>query len=128
MDFLSTNSFAILEKSMGFLWTKQAAIADNVVNAETPNYKKKIVTFEDSIRAKIQAAAKGAQPRQAIRQIIQDTDFAVEESQDATRMDENGINTTDEMIEAVRNAYQLRYVYSAINSELSMLRTAVRGQ
>lgn len=128
MDFLSTNSFMMLEKSMGFLWAKQAAIADNVVNAETPNYKKKVVTFEESVRARLQAAAGGASPKQAVRQVLEDTDFGVEERLDAVRMDENGVNTTGQMIEAVRNAYQLRYVYSAINSDLSLLRTAIRGQ
>ena len=50
MDFLSTNSFLMMEKSMGFLWTKQAAILDNISNAETPNYKAKVVTFEESLR------------------------------------------------------------------------------
>ena len=37
MDFLASNSQLLLEKSMGFLWTKQAALLDNVANAETPN-------------------------------------------------------------------------------------------
>ena len=45
MDFLSSNSVLMLEKSMDFLWAKQAAISDNIVNAETPNYKTKVVTF-----------------------------------------------------------------------------------
>ena len=47
MDFLSSNSFLMLEKSAGFLWTKQAAITDNVANAETPNYKKKVLKAND---------------------------------------------------------------------------------
>ena len=47
MSFLTSNSQLLLEKSMGFLWTKQAAILDNIANAETPNYKAKVVTFED---------------------------------------------------------------------------------
>ena len=63
MDFLSSNSFLMLEKSAGFLWTKQAAITDNVANAETPNYKKKVVTFEESLRGKLKAASSGIQPK-----------------------------------------------------------------
>ena len=57
MDFLTSNSQLLLEKSMSFLWTKQAAILDNIANAETPNYKTKVVTFEDEIRQKLEAAA-----------------------------------------------------------------------
>lgn len=128
MDFLSSNSFLMLEKSMGFLWTKQAAIADNVTNAETPNYKKKVVTFEESLTSKLKAAASGVQPRKTVRSVLNASDFTVEEQLDSTRMDENGVNTTEEMVEAVRNAYQLRYVYSSISHDLSMLRSAIRGQ
>ena len=128
MDFLSSNSFLMLEKSMGFLWTKQAALTDNVTNAETPNYKKKVVTFEESLTARLRAAATSVQPKKNVRTVLDTTKFAVEEQLDSTRMDENGVNTTEEMVEAVRNAYQLRYVYSAISHDLSMLRTAIRGQ
>ncbi len=51
MDYLSSNSFLLMEKSLGFLWTKQAAILDNIANAETPNYKAKVVTFEETIQS-----------------------------------------------------------------------------
>ena len=54
MDFLSSNSFMMLEKSMGFLWTKQASILDNIANAETPGYKPKVVTFEESLRGSLE--------------------------------------------------------------------------
>lgn len=128
MDFLSSNSFLMLQKSAAFLWTKQAALLDNVANAETPNYKAKIVTFEESLTAKLEKALSGARPRQAAREVLEGTDFAVVERQDAVRMDENGVNTTEQMIEAVRNAYQMRYVYQSISSDLSMLRAAIRGQ
>ena len=54
MDFLSSNSFLMMEKSMAFLWTKQAAILDNIANAETPGYKAKIVTFEETLKARLE--------------------------------------------------------------------------
>lgn len=127
MDFLSSNSFVLMEKSLGFLWTKQAAILDNIANAETPNYKAKTVTFEESIRAKLEAARSGAAPRQAVRQVLDESEFAVTEYEDATRMDENGVNVTAQSIEAIRNAYQMRYVLNAVNSDLKLLHAAVRG-
>ena len=43
-------------------------------------------------------------------------------------MDDNGVNTTDQMVELVRTAYQQQYVYQAINKHYSILRMAVRGQ
>lgn len=127
MDFLSSNSFLLMEKSLGFLWTKQAAILDNIANAETPNYKAKVVTFEETIQTKLESARKGARPRQTVRQVLDESEFAVTEHLDATRMDENGVNVTSQSVEAIRNAYQMRYVLNAINSDLRLLHAAVRG-
>ena len=166
MDFLTSNSQLLLEKSAQFLWTKQAAILDNIANAETPNYKAKVVTFEDSLRARLEArlaSARGASLRSgaaravtlrggseaaqaaaywgvseaaqtagrvstsSIRQIIQEAEPYVFEAQEQTRMDDNGVNTTDQMVELIRKAYQQQYVYQAINKHYAILQTAVRG-
>ena len=127
MDFLSTNSFLLMEKSLGFLWTKQAAILDNIANAETPNYKAKVVTFEETIQSKLEAARSGIKPRQSVRKVLDESEFAVTEHLDATRMDENGVNVTAQSVEAMRNAYQMRYVLNAINSDLKLVHAAVRG-
>ena len=127
MDFLSTNSFLLMEKSLGFLWTKQAAILDNIANAETPNYKAKVVTFEETIQSKLEAARSGIKPRQSVRKVLDESEFAVTEHLDATRMDENGVNVTAQSVEAMRNAYQMRYMLNAINSDLKLLHAAVRG-
>lgn len=128
MDFLSSNSMLMMEKSMGFLWTKQAALSDNIANAETPNYKTKVVTFEENLRDRLESALRSNSPRGKVRQILNESEFAVVDAPDITRMDDNGVNATEQMVEMVRNAYQLRYVMSSISSDLMTLRTAVRGQ
>lgn len=128
MEILSSNSFLMLEKSLSYLWTKQSAIADNIANAETPGYREKIVTFEDSLTGKLKMASQGAAPVKAMRQVLEGTPFSVEEQTVQTRMDDNGVNVTAQMSEAIRNAYQMRYVMSSINSELGVLNAAIRGQ
>ena len=168
MDFLTSNSQLLLEKSAQFLWTKQAAILDNIANAETPNYKAKVVTFEESLRTRLEQrlasaraaslrgggeAAKAAALRggseaaqaaaywgggeaaktagrasvSSIRQAIQDAEPYVFEADESTRMDDNGVNVTDQMVELIRNAYQQQYVYQAINKHYAILQAAVRG-
>lgn len=128
MDLLSSNSSLMMEKALGYLWTKQTAIADNITNAETPGYKEKVVTFEDSLRSKLLRASRQAAPVKSMRQVLETTPFSVTEQKVQTRMDDNGVNVTAQMSEAIRNAYQMRYVMSSINSGLSTLRTAIRGQ
>ena len=129
MDFLSSNSQLLMEKSVGYLWTKQAAILDNIANAETPDYKAKVVTFEESIRARLEEAAsrpKGA--GKAVRDVLDDAELTVFEAQEQKRMDDKGIDTTEQMVELIRNAYQQQYLYQAINKHYSLLRMAVSGQ
>ena len=128
MDFLSSNSFLMLEKSLGYLWTKQAAIADNITNAETPGYKEKVVTFEEGLKSKLLMASPGSSPVKAMRQVLEGSPFSVTEQTVQTRMDDNGVNVTAQAAEAIRNAYQMRYVMSSINTELSILNSAIRGQ
>ena len=128
MVFLTNNSGLMMEKSMNFLWAKQAAILDNIANAETPNYKAKVVTFEESLKAKLEAAKEDITPGKAVRQVLEESDFYVEEQQEVTRMDDNGVNVTEQSAEMIRNAYQLQYVMQSISSDLSRLRTAVKGQ
>ena len=128
MGFLTSNSSLMMEKSMNYLWAKQAAILDNISNAETPNYKAKVVNFEDSLKEKLEAAQENIKPKKAVRDVLNDSEFYVEEQLEVTRMDENGVNVTEQSSEMIRNAYQMQYVMRAISDDLARLRTAVRGQ
>lgn len=132
MDFLTSNSSLLLEKSIGALWTRQAAILSNIANVETPNYKAKVVTFEDNIRKKLEEAAApagwGRDEKQSVREVLESAEPSMFEAQEQTRMDDNGVNLTDQMVEMIRNAYQQQYVYQAINKHYAILRTAIKGQ
>ena len=128
MELLGHNSLLMLEKSMDFLWAKQTAILDNISNAETPNYKTKVVTFEENLREKLEEAQQSRTPRIAVREALEQARISVTEAQEATRMDENGVNVVEQSVELARSAYQLQFVYSAISSDLSALCTAIRGQ
>ena len=131
MSSLTSNSLRMMERSLDFLWAKQAAHLDNIANAETPGYKVKTVTFEERFRSKLRAAqrleAQRPQPhlKAAYRQAIERTGWNVFQDEETTRMDENGVNATEQALEAVRTAYQMQYVMQAISSDLSTLRSAI---
>lgn len=128
MDILTSNSLRLMEKSMGFLWTKQTAILDNITNAETPGYKAKVVTFEERLRQQLETALGSRNPKQGVRAVLEDPEIKVTEVQESTRADENGVNVTEQNVELLRNVYQMQYLMNAISSDLAVLRTAVRGQ
>ena len=127
MELLSSNSFLMMEKSMDYLWAKQAAILDNISNAETPNYKPKVVTFEETLREKLQRAQEKDRPRKETRAAIRSAEFTVKEKPVSTRMDDNRVNVTEQSVEMIRNAYQLQYVMKSINSDLTVLKAAIQG-
>lgn len=127
MDLLTSNSMALMERSMDFLWTKQTAILDNISNVETPNYKAKVVTFEESLRSKLEAAMSTRHPRQAVREALGEARAEVFEAEESNRADDNGVNLTEQNVELMRNAYQLQYVMKGINSDISVLRAAIQG-
>ncbi len=128
MNSIFSNSNLMMEKSMDFLWRKQAAILDNISNAETPNYKPKVVTFEESFREKLQDAQRKPAPARSVRNVLENAQFSVEKQQESTRMDENGVNVGEQSVEMIRNAYQLQYVMRSISDDLARIRMAVRGQ
>ena len=127
---MTSNSLRMMEKSMQFLWAKQAAHLDNVANAETPGYKVKTVTFEERFRTKLRNAKAEAvrlhtTPKVQYRKAIEKAGWQVNEDEEITRMDENGVNVTEQSVEAIRTAYQMQYTLQAISSDLSTLRAAI---
>lgn len=124
MDFLTSNSALMLQRSMDYLWTKQSCILDNVANAETPGYKAKYATFEESLQQAVQSAGNKAG---GMRDAIESATISVQQAQESTRLDDNGVNVTDQMIELSRNGYQIQYVLDAINSDFALLRSAIKG-
>lgn len=127
MNSITSTSNLMLERSMDFLWTKQTAILDNIANAETPNYKTKYVTFEESFEQKLREAQASANPAKAVRQVMEEAEWEVREADESVRMDENSVNTTEQMVELVRNAFQLQHVYRAVSGNISIMRAAING-
>lgn len=129
VEGITNNSMRMMEKSMEFLWAKQTALLDNISNAETPNYKPKLVTFEEDFQLALEGADHGRNrlTKQTMRKAIEGSTWEVQEVGEITRRDDNGVNVTEQMTELVRNAYQMQYVYQSLSSDLTALRTAISG-
>ncbi len=128
-DFFTSNSMIMLERAANFQWVKQRTILNNISNAETPNYKTRYVTFEEALRAGVRNAAQAGAPAGSMRSVLRTAIPVVHDAEDeSARMDENGVNVAEQSMELVRNAYQIQHVYRAINSDMSRLIMAIRGQ
>ena len=127
LHVLTNNSMRMLEKSMDYLWAKEAAHLDNITNAETPGYKVKTVSFEETFDARLRAAMVGDRGGENVRSVIESASWKVTEDNETTRMDENGVNILEQMTEATRAAYQIQYIMRSISSNISTLHTAITG-
>lgn len=128
VGWLDSNSQLMMEKSMGFLWTKQTAILDNISNVETPGYKTKYVTFEEALRSRLQSAAGDSASSASVRAALNDVEPVTHTaSGESTRMDGNGVNLTEQGVELARNSYQLQYAMKAISGDFTMLSDAIKG-
>lgn len=126
MELLTNNTMLMMQRSMDYLWTKQSCILDNVANVETPGYKTKYATFEESLEQAIRSAAQGtAGTATAIRQALEETPVQIHEAEESTRLDDNGVNITEQAVELARNGYQLQYVMDAISNDFSLLRATI---
>lgn len=115
---------------MRFQWTKQTVINDNIVNAETPNYKVKYVTFEEALDESIRFSLRNTDRRVgSVRSAILRAQPRVHVAEnESMRMDDNGVNVTEQETEATRNALQMQYTMDALNRELTGLRSLIKGQ
>ncbi len=127
MGGITSNSMRMLEKSVDYLWAKQAAHLDNIANAETPGYKVKTVTFEKEFEDRLIEAESRGHTRTKTRRAIEESQWEVEDDEEVTRMDENGVNVLEQSLEAVRTAYQMQYTLQSINNDLTTLGKAING-
>ena len=53
--------------------------------------------------------------------------MVIHEAQESTRLDDNGVNITEQSVELARNGYQIQYVMDALSNDISTIRAVIRG-
>ena len=122
------NSITLGEKSLDYLWAKQRALSTNIANVDTPGYKTKYVTFEDTFRSKLHAAAETGN-REHINSVIENAKWQTKETRlESTRLDGNNVDMDEQLIEMTRTTLQYQYMLHSVNSNINKLRMAIKGQ
>ena len=121
------NTIMMAQKSLDCLWKKQEAISDNLANIDTPGYKRKQVSFEETFRKRLQAASETRSDRK-IKEAIAGTDYTVYTRDDSARVDENNVNADVENTEMTRTWLHYNYLIGTITSDVKRFQTAIKGQ
>lgn len=121
------NTIQMSQKALDYLWKKQEITMDNIANISTPGYKAKEISFQDTFRNKLKAATQTGDAND-VRAAIRDSDYTVYERSDSARVDDNGVNVDVEYTELSRTALHYQYLLQSVNSDITRLRTAIKGQ
>lgn len=121
MALFDTTSFRIASQGLELLTKQQAVIAQNIANQDTPDYKCKYLYFSGVLRDKLdEAGRKTGKKRLELASVIH-TDENTADQPDGNNVDAD----TQEALFA-KNAIQYEALINQINSEFTMMRTAMR--
>ena len=121
------NTIAMAEKSLDCLWKKQEAINNNLANIDTPGYKRKQVSFEETYRKRLLAASETKSDKK-IKEAIQGMNYTVSSRDDSARVDENNVNADVENTDMTRTWLHYYYLLQSVTSDIKMYQTAIKGQ
>ena len=153
MDFIENRTRDIMQMSLDGLYERSKAIAANTANALTPGYKRKEVTFEESLQQvikrenekeeiKLQNAKlyqknpseflKGQSPEQiAFLNSNTNKDFFIDVEEDMSsgyEIDGNNVNIETEMMDEAQNGMRYNIVASLLSKSYQELNDIIRGQ
>ena len=153
MDFIDNRTRAIGAMALDGLTERAKAISANTVNALTPNYQRKEVSFESSLRDVIQRENEkeelkiqnsimyqqnpknvllGQSPEQIAflnTQVNQDYFIdTITDTSDPNGLDGNNVNLEAEMMDEAKNGMQYQVVASLLSKSYAHLNMVIKGQ
>ena len=153
MDFIDNRTRAIGAMALDGLQERAKAISANTVNVLTPNYQRKEVSFENSLRNVIEreneketirlqnsqmynqnpsAVLNGQSPAQiAFLNTAYEEGYSISvesDTSEALGLDGNNVNLESEMMDEAKNGMQYQVVASLLSKSYAMMNTIIKGQ
>ncbi len=98
----------IIHKSLDASWIRNQAIVDNIANVDTPNYKRKTVSFEEQLR---QEMSGGNFDKSDVKDI--DIQVVRENTDLSYRLDGNNVDIDTESAELAKNSIRYNALLSS---------------
>lgn len=116
MNPISDLTTATLHRALDGLDRRQAAIANNVANVETPGYLSREVSFEESLRSALEAGQPFASSITETRSIA------------PTRLNGNNVNLDVEILASAEANLRQQLAIQGLNAKYQLLRTSITGR
>ena len=121
------NSISMQHKSLDFLWKQQEVIADNIANVDTPGYKNKSVSFEETFKNKL-VAAHQSRNNSTMRKAINEADCLTYSWDYSGRVDENNVNADVENTKMARTTLHYQYLLQSVTNDIKRFQSAIKAQ
>jgi flagellar basal-body rod protein FlgB len=108
----------VLERAMDVSWFRQQLIANNIANADTPQYKRQDIDFQKTLENALSNDASGAGELDPVY---------VDSGQDTGSNNGNNVSMENEMTQQAVNLLQYDSLTRLESDQLSMLKTAITG-
>lgn len=115
----------VMEKALDAMWQRWRTISDNVTNATTPGYKRKVVNFEESLKVALEEADSKSNLRDKFSILDDVRPLVVEDRLTTMNVDGNNVDIDKEYVELTKTAEQYEYLQRLLNDNYARLRYAI---
>ena len=127
MNFLGSNTLLLSQKTLDYLWLRETVINDNLANVDTPGFQSRYVTFEDELKRKMENTKRIT--RSSARENILKSRVGIHvNDNEITRLDGSNVNADVESADLAISGIKYEFMLEAFNSDMSRLRSVIRGQ
>jgi len=126
---LFSRTFTMLEQSLDYASLKQKVIANNIANADTPNYKAKDVRFKTELeQAMAPLEAYRTNPKHFSFKSSDTSNFLVTTRSDVVyNHNGNSVDIDKEMSDLAENQIYYNALIERLNGQFNTLKTVIKG-
>jgi len=122
------NNIEFYKKALDGLSLRNTAIAQNLANANTPNYKRKIVVFEDQLKAaaeKRRLSMKTTHEKHIDKRKVNFQPKVLEDKSLSNRIDGNNVNIDTEAAELAKNQIMYNAMINQVIGEFEKIKNVI---
>ncbi|MBO6014990.1 MAG: flagellar basal body rod protein FlgB [Lachnospiraceae bacterium] len=122
------NYINVMDKAADASWLRNEVIANNIANADTPNYKRKDVAFEGELTRALSKMRYKSMDEKVDHLTLGDLKPATytDHGDYSYRVDGNNVDIDTENVELARNQIKYNALMSSVNQEFSNLKSVMK--
>ena len=120
------NYINVLDKAADASWLRNDVLANNIANADTPNYKRKDVQFETYLANAVAGTDSLDETVSKIDLNTLNASTYTEQVNLSYRTDGNNVDISTENVELAKNQLKYYTLMNSISNEFSRLKSAIR--